>query len=124
MTFEIGFFFALLAAMVWLFLTEKLPVDLTAFLGLVILIFGCYLTPAEAFTGFSSPAVITWATPARPWNATTRRWPGRGRPSTRSASSSRSTWASGCATCAPSPRSSPPRRGSCGGRPRSWSCPT
>ncbi len=59
MTFEIGFLFALLAAMVYLFLTEKLPVDLTAFLGLVILIFGGYLTPAEAFTGFSSPAVIT-----------------------------------------------------------------
>ncbi len=59
MTFEIGFLFALLAAMVWLFLTEKLPVDLTAFLGLVVLIFGGYLTPSEAFTGFSSPAVIT-----------------------------------------------------------------
>lgn len=59
MTFEIGFLFALLAAMVYLFLTEKLPVDLTAFLGLVILIFGGYLTPTEAFTGFSSPAVIT-----------------------------------------------------------------
>ncbi len=59
MTFEIAFLFALLAAMVYLFLTEKLPVDLTAFLGLVILIFGGYLTPSEAFTGFSSPAVIT-----------------------------------------------------------------
>ena len=59
MTLEIGFLFALLAAMVVLFLTEKLPVDLTAFLGLVVLIFGGYLTPAEAFTGFSSPAVIT-----------------------------------------------------------------
>lgn len=59
MTVEIGFLFALLISMVVLFLTEKLPVDLTAFLGLVILIFGGYLTPAEAFTGFSSPAVIT-----------------------------------------------------------------
>ncbi len=59
MTLEIGFLFALLAAMVYLFLTEKLPVDLTAFLGLIVLIFGGYLTPAEAFTGFSSPAVIT-----------------------------------------------------------------
>ena len=59
MTFEIGFLFALLAAMVYLFLTEKLPVDLTAFLGLTILVFTGYLTPAEAFTGFSSPAVIT-----------------------------------------------------------------
>lgn len=59
MTFEIGFLFALLAVMVYLFLTEKLPVDLTAFLGLSILIIGGYLTPAEAFTGFASPAVIT-----------------------------------------------------------------
>jgi di/tricarboxylate transporter len=59
MTLEIGILFALLAAMVYLFLTEKLPVDLTAFLGLMVLVFGGYLTPAEAFTGFSSPAVIT-----------------------------------------------------------------
>ncbi len=59
MTLEIAFLFALLAAMVTLFLTEKLPVDLTAFLGLVILIFGGYLSPSQAFTGFSSPAVIT-----------------------------------------------------------------
>ena len=59
MNFEIGFLFVLLAAMVYLFLTEKLPVDLTAFVGLVILIGGGYLTPEEAFTGFSSPAVIT-----------------------------------------------------------------
>ncbi len=59
MTLEIGFLFALLAAMVYLFLTEKLPVDLTAFLGLIILIFGGYLEADEAFTGFASPAVIT-----------------------------------------------------------------
>ena len=59
MTFEIGFLFALLAVMVVLFLTEKLPVDLTAFLGLVVLALTGYLTPGEAFMGFSSPAVIT-----------------------------------------------------------------
>lgn len=59
MTPQIGFLFALLAVMVYLFLTEKLPVDLTAFLGLATLIFAGYLTPSEAFTGFSSPAVIT-----------------------------------------------------------------
>ncbi len=59
MTPQIAFLFALLAVMVYLFLTEKLPVDLTAFLGLIILIFTGYLTPGEAFTGFSSPAVIT-----------------------------------------------------------------
>ncbi len=59
MTLELAFLFALLVAMVYLFLTEKLPVDLTAFLGLVVLVFGRYLTPEEAFTGFASPAVIT-----------------------------------------------------------------
>jgi di/tricarboxylate transporter len=59
MTPQIAFLFALLGVMVYLFLTEKLPVDLTAFLGLVILVFGGFLTPAEAFIGFSSPAVIT-----------------------------------------------------------------
>lgn len=59
MTPEIGFLFVLLAVMAYLFLTEKLPVDLTAFLGLVVLTLAGYVTPAEAFTGFSSPAVIT-----------------------------------------------------------------
>ncbi len=59
MTLEIAVLFAVLAAMVLLFLTEKLPVDLTAFLGLTVLLLAGYVTPAEAFTGFSSPAVIT-----------------------------------------------------------------
>jgi len=59
MTLEIGILFALLVVMVFLFLTEKLPVDLTAFSGLVILVFMGYVTPDEAFTGFASSAVIT-----------------------------------------------------------------
>lgn len=59
MTLQIALLFALLAAMVYLFLTEKIPVDLTAFLGLVVLVFAGYVTPAHAFSGFSSPAVIT-----------------------------------------------------------------
>lgn len=58
-TIEIAFLLALIAAMVYLFLAERLPVDLTAFLGLVVLVFGGYVTPGEAFQGFSSPAVIT-----------------------------------------------------------------
>ena len=58
-TIQIAALFALLAGMVYLFLTEKLPVDLTAFLGLVLLVFAGYVTPSEAFQGFSSPAVIT-----------------------------------------------------------------
>ena len=59
MTLQIAALFALLGGMVYLFLTEKLPVDLTAFLGLVILVFAGYVKPSEAFQGFSSPAVIT-----------------------------------------------------------------
>lgn len=59
MTFEIGFLFAIILVMVYLFLTEKLPIDLTAFLGLVVLTLTGYLNPSEAFTGFSSTAVIT-----------------------------------------------------------------
>lgn len=59
MTVEIVLLLALLLAMAYLFLTEKLPVDLTAFLGLVILIFGGYVSPDQAFTGFASSAVIT-----------------------------------------------------------------
>jgi hypothetical protein len=58
-TLEIGLLFAVLAVMVYLFLTEKLPVDLTAFLGLVFLIFAGYVEPGEAFQGFASSAVIT-----------------------------------------------------------------
>ena len=59
MTFEMGLLFAALCGMAVLFFTEKLPVELTAFIGLVFLILFGYVTPAEAFTGFSSPAVIT-----------------------------------------------------------------
>ncbi len=59
MNVEVGILFALLTGMAFLFFTEKLPVDLTAFLGLVILVLGGFLEPDEAFTGFSSTAVIT-----------------------------------------------------------------
>ncbi len=59
MTVEIGFLFLILAVMVVLFLTEKIPVDLTAFLGLVVLIFSGFVKADEAFTGFASSAVIT-----------------------------------------------------------------
>ena len=48
-----------LVGMIVLFLTEKLPIDLTAFMGLVILIFTGYITADQAFTGFASSAVIT-----------------------------------------------------------------
>ena len=59
MTLEIAFLLAILAAMAVLFLTEKLPIELTAFTGLVILMFAGFVPAEEAFKGFSSPAVIT-----------------------------------------------------------------
>ena len=59
MTWQIGLLLLLVVVMAYLFLTAKLPVDLTAFLGLVVLILGGYVGPGEAFDGFSSPAVIT-----------------------------------------------------------------
>jgi di/tricarboxylate transporter len=59
MNLEIAFLLIVLAGMIVLFLTEKLPIDLTAFSGLVILIFTGYITADQAFTGFASSAVIT-----------------------------------------------------------------
>ncbi len=59
MNLEIAFLIIVLIGMVVLFLTEKIPIDLTAFLGLVILIFTGYVTADQAFTGFASSAVIT-----------------------------------------------------------------
>ncbi len=58
MTPEIAILLLLIAIMIFLFLTEKLPIDVTAVLALSALILLGYLTPKEAFTGFSSPAVI------------------------------------------------------------------
>lgn len=59
MTLSIAFLLLVLVVMVVLFITEKLPIDLTAFAGLVILIFTRYVTAEKAFTGFASSAVIT-----------------------------------------------------------------
>jgi hypothetical protein len=67
MTLEIAFLLLLLISMVYLFLTEKLPVHLTAFLGLAILILTGYLNAEEAFTGFAASF----------WDATSGLRPGR-----------------------------------------------
>jgi di/tricarboxylate transporter len=58
-TFDIAFVLIVLAAMTYLFLSERLPVEVTAFLALVVLLFSGMLRPEEMFSGFSSPAVIT-----------------------------------------------------------------
>ena len=59
MTWGIAFLLLVLGAMVYLFMTERLPVELTAFIGLLVLVFTGYVPVSEAFTGFSSPAVMT-----------------------------------------------------------------
>ena len=51
MTLEIAALFGLLAIMAWLFLTEKLPVELTAFSGLMVLVFAGYVPASQAFVG-------------------------------------------------------------------------
>lgn len=53
---------AILAAAVVLFTTDRLRVDVVALLVLASLVLTGLLTPAEAFSGFASPAVVTvWA---------------------------------------------------------------
>lgn len=59
MTPEALLLFLLLAAMIYLFMSERLPVDLAAFLGLLILILAGYVTAEQAFSGFASSTVIT-----------------------------------------------------------------
>ncbi|MGQ0722057.1 MAG: SLC13 family permease [Candidatus Eiseniibacteriota bacterium] len=59
MTAEIALLLGLLAVMAYLFLTEKLPIELTAFSGLVALVLAGFVPAAQAFDGFSSPVVIT-----------------------------------------------------------------
>lgn len=59
MTVEAVILLAVLVGMAYLFLTEKFPVDLTALGGLGLLLVLGYLAPEQAFSGFSSPAIIT-----------------------------------------------------------------
>ncbi|MGH9769082.1 MAG: SLC13 family permease [Blastocatellia bacterium] len=55
----IAFIFIVLLCAIILFLTEALPIDLVAILMLLSLALAGIITPAEAFLGFSEPAVIT-----------------------------------------------------------------
>ena len=59
MTPEIIVLLVVLGVMVWLFLSGRLPIDLTALLGLVALTLLGLIEPRDAFAGFSSPAVMT-----------------------------------------------------------------
>lgn len=59
MTLEIAFLLVVLVAMVYCFMSEVLPVELTAFIGLLTLVVTKYVPVDDAFVGFSSPAVMT-----------------------------------------------------------------
>jgi di/tricarboxylate transporter len=62
MTSEIAIVLSILALAVILFVTERLSADLVALLVLGSLALTGLVTPAEALSGFSSPAVVTvWA---------------------------------------------------------------
>ncbi len=49
---------AVVVTMVVLFVTERLPVDVTAMAVVIILLLGGYVSTEEAFAGFSSPVVV------------------------------------------------------------------
>lgn len=59
MTYEIVVSFMILFLAVVLFSTEKIRIDLAAILIMIILPWTGIITPSEAFSGFSSNAVIT-----------------------------------------------------------------
>ena len=61
MTFSIAIVLALLACGFVLFVTELFSIDVTAMLLLTVLLLLGYLSPSEAISGFSNPAVITIA---------------------------------------------------------------
>ncbi len=59
MTVQIALVFFILAVAVVLFVTERLRVDVVALLVLAALVLAGLITPIEALSGFSNPAVIT-----------------------------------------------------------------
>ena len=62
MTFEIALVLAITILAIILFITERVRVDVVALMVLVILALTGLVTPTEAISGFSNPAVVTvWA---------------------------------------------------------------
>ena len=62
MTFDIALVLLILFVSIVLFASEKIRVDLVALMVLLALLATGLITTQEAFSGFSSPAVITvWA---------------------------------------------------------------
>ena len=62
MTLEIGLTLGILGAAVYLFVSERLRMDVVALLVLIALALLGLVTPVESLSGFSNPAVVTvWA---------------------------------------------------------------
>ncbi len=61
MSFEIGIVLAVLALAVFLFVTEKLRVDLVALLVMALLLLSGIISPADGLAGFSNAATVTVA---------------------------------------------------------------
>ena len=62
MTIEIALVLAITVLAIILFITERVRVDVVALMVLVILALTGLVTPTEAISGFSNPAVVTvWA---------------------------------------------------------------
>lgn len=61
MSLEIAFVFVVLGVALWLFISERYPVDQVAVAIPVVLLVGGVLTPEEAVSGLSSPATVTVA---------------------------------------------------------------
>ena len=62
MTFDIALTFAIVIGAIVLFAIDKLRVDVIAMIVLLTVALTGLVTPTEAFSGFSNPAVITvWA---------------------------------------------------------------
>ncbi len=59
MSYEMLFVFAVLLLAVFLFVTEKLPVDLVALLVMALLLASGVVSPAQGISGFSNAATVT-----------------------------------------------------------------
>ncbi len=59
MTFDMLIVLGVIALAIFLFASEKLPVDLTAILVMAVLMLTGIVSPVEGLSGFSNPATMT-----------------------------------------------------------------
>jgi di/tricarboxylate transporter len=53
-----GIFFVIMLSMITLFFWQLIPIELTALTGIIALVLFQFITPEQAFSGFSSPVVV------------------------------------------------------------------